>query len=116
MGYNEIILIEISCDFPGCEECLVFGNLVHLEEWDKIRKMVKAIGWTHISFPSKEKGYGNDTLMFCPVCKKKELPLKEKHDCVYVRKNKKGELSYYGSVLECYFCGMIKIDNKKVGE
>lgn len=106
MSYNQIPLVEIDCDFPGCDECLIFS-----EEFlgrEKIRKMIKAIGWTELSFPSDDEDYGQTNLNFCSNCKDKEIPTKEDHDCIYIRKTKKGKVSALGSVLECVFCERIK--------
>lgn len=111
MSYKEIMHIEIGCDYPGCDEYLLFGH----EEWKDINKMSRAIGWTHISFPGESKDGPDEGLSFCSNCKNKELPVKEKHVCVYMRKTKKGKVSYYGSILECYFCWKIKgVQGRKI--
>lgn len=104
MSYHQIMHIEIYCDFPGCDEYLLFSD----EGREKIRKMIKAIGWTELSFPSDDEDYGQTNLNFCSNCKGKEIPTKEVHDCVYIRKTKKGKVSALGSVLECVFCERIK--------
>lgn len=93
--------IEISCDYPGCDECLFFGD----EGWEKIKKMIRAIGWIDISFPGEED---KEYLDYCPNCKEKETPINEPHVCIYMRKTKKGKPSEYGSVLECVFCEKLK--------
>jgi len=103
MSYHQIIEIEISCDFPGCDEYLIFSD----EGWEKVSKMIKAIGWTWLDFPGDDENYIQTHLDFCPGCKDKEIPVSEAHDCVYMRKTKKGKLSHYGSVFECYFCGKL---------
>lgn len=103
MSYCEIIHVEIYCDFPGCDQWLLFGD----EESKNIVKMMRAINWTGISFPSEER-YRDKNLDFCPACKYKDLPEDEKHDHVYMRKTKKGKPSDRGSILECYFCAKIK--------
>lgn len=100
MGYNEVMHIEIDCDYPGCDEYLIFG----CEGWERIKKMMQAIGWTHISFPGEEKGR-SESLYFCAECKKKDPGSIKKHDCVFIRMTKKGKPSDYGTILECYFCG-----------
>ncbi len=99
MGYNQILHIEIECDFPGCDEYLEFSN----EEWEKIDKMIRSIGWTYISFPGEER-HNKKCLYFCARCKGRNLNLIEEHVCILMRKTKKGEPSEYGSILECYFC------------
>lgn len=104
MSYHQIFQIEIDCDFPGCDEYLTFSN----EGQEKISKMIKAIGWTELSFPSDDEDYGQTNLNFCSNCKDKEIPTKEDHDCIYIRKTKKGKVSALGSVLECVFCERIK--------
>jgi len=106
MAYHEIIHTEIWCDFPGCNEYLMFSN----EGWEKIEKMIKAIGWTHFSFPSEEDEYGITTknLIFCSNCKAKEILPNQIHKCIYMKRTKKGKPSQYGSVLECVFCGRLK--------
>lgn len=105
MSYHELIQIEIRCDFPGCDEYLLFGH----EEWEKISKMIKAIGWTSISFPGGASDLVDESLDFCSECKNKDVLSIEDHNCIYMRKTKGGKPSYLGSILECYFCGKLKI-------
>ena len=113
MAYQETRQIEITCDFPMCEEWLLFGP----EGWDKIEKMIYAIGWTHISFPSEDKTERLKYLTFCSDCKKKELPLdsgvNKNHHCVFMRTTKTGKPSEYGTVLTCYYCGITRFDKRE---
>lgn len=104
MAYNEVINIEISCDFPGCDEWLLFGH----EGWSKIGKMIHAINWTWITFPGEVKGMA-ETLCFCAGCKEKDPGDIKEHKCVYVRRTKAGKPSDYGKILECYYCEKIKL-------
>ena len=103
MGYNQIIYIEIECDYPNCNEYLLFSN----EGGEKIQKMMRSIGWTSISFPGENK-YDEEFLCFCAECKKKDPNLIENHKCIYMRKTRKGTPSEYGTILECYFCRRLK--------
>ena len=103
MGYQEIINIEISCDFPECDEYILFSY----EGWEKIGKMIRAIGWTHIDFPGENENTP-EALDFCADCKNKDPDLIKNHNCVFIRKTKKGDVSFYGHTLECYFCGRKK--------
>ena len=106
MSYQQIPLIEIYCDFPGCDESRIFSD--EFMGLEKINKMIKAIGWTELSFPSDDEDYGQTNLNFCPDCKDKKMPINEDHECVYIRKTKKGKVSNYGSVFECIFCERLK--------
>jgi len=99
MTLGQVVHIEISCDFPGCDEYLLFSN----KGWGKIKKMIYAIGWTSISFPGENK-HEEEFLHFCARCKGRNLNLIEDHECIFIRKTKKGKPSEYGTVLACYFC------------
>ena len=104
MTYQQIISVEVFCDFPECDEYLLFA---WEEAGEKIQIMMRAIGWTSISFPG-EKKYEQECLDFCAECKEKDPRSIKEHECIYMRKTKTGKPSEYGSILECYFCGRKK--------
>jgi len=114
MAYIQTSGDGIECDFPGCERFIMVTGL-DIYCGNNLAKMIKAIGWTSISFPPDPNNHAQQWgLDFCPKCKNKDVDEIKEHDCVYMRITKKGKISDWGQSLKCYFCGkIIGIEKKK---
>lgn len=108
MGWGQLVLTEIHCDFPECDEYFLFhyGGEINPD----MKKVIDALGWTVLEYSPESDRFDSAVLWLCPECKKEDIPIKEEHECVFARYTKQGKPSRKGTILTCVFCERTKFD------